>query len=130
MGYTSWSNDAYSKLKSSRTGKSVNDIFLNNSKGQISDRMSPFGIKFRESRDSDIHPESLSIGVFLDVTGSMGHIPEILVREKLGSLMNTLIAHGVAHPQILFGAIGDHISDRYPLRVVPTSWTSGLPTFI
>ncbi len=117
MGYTSWSNDAYSKLKNSRTGKSVNDIFVNNSKGEISDRMSPFGIKFRESRDSEAHPESLSIGVFLDVTGSMGRIPEILVREKLGSLMNTLIAHGVEHPQILFGAIGDHISDRYPLQV-------------
>ena len=79
--------------------------------------MSPFGIKFRESRDSEAHPESLSIGVFLDVTGSMGRITEILVREKLGSLMNTLIAHGVEHPQILFGAIGDHISDRYPLQV-------------
>ena len=117
MGYTKWSDDAYDYLKTSRSSSSVNDIFTNNSRGRASDRMLPFGVKFRESRDSDAHPESLSIAVFLDVTGSMGKIPEILVREKLGALMNTLIEHGVAHPQILFGAIGDHHSDRFPLQV-------------
>jgi hypothetical protein len=117
MGYTKWSDDAYSHLKSKRTNAKVNDIFVNNTKGVASDKMLPHGVKFRESRDSDIHPDSLSIAVFLDVTGSMGRIPEILVREKLGSLMNTLISHGIAHPQILFGAIGDHISDRYPLQI-------------
>jgi hypothetical protein len=117
MGYTKWSDDAYDYLKTSRSSASVNDIFTNNSRGRASDKMLPFGVKFRESRDSDAHPESLSIAVFLDVTGSMGKIPEILVREKLGALMNTLIEHGIAHPQILFGAIGDHLSDRFPLQV-------------
>lgn len=117
MGYTHWSDDAYEHLKRSKTNLSVDDIFTNNKVGKASHLMLPKGIKFRESRDSDIHPESLSIAVFLDVTGSMGRIPEILVREKLGSLMNTLINHGIAHPQILFGAIGDHISDSFPLQV-------------
>lgn len=117
MGYTNWSDDAYEHLKGSRSHKSINDIFTNNKLGKASDAMLPYGVKFRESRDSETHPESLSIAVFLDVTGSMGRIPEILVREKLGSLMNTLITHGIAHPQILFGAIGDHISDRFPLQV-------------
>lgn len=117
MGYTKWSSDAYNFLKSSRSKSSLDDIFTNNAKGQASNRMLPYGIKFRESRDSDAHPDSLSIAVFLDVTGSMGRIPEILVREKLGALMNTLINHGIEHPQILFGAIGDHVSDRYPLQV-------------
>ncbi|MBC8110950.1 MAG: hypothetical protein H7Y04_07825 [Verrucomicrobia bacterium] len=117
MGYTKWSDDAYEHLKSSKLNLSTDDIFANNRTGKVSSLMSPKGVKFRESRDSDIHPESLSLGVFLDVTGSMGRIPEILVREKLGTLMNTLIAHGVDHPQIMFGAIGDHISDRFPLQV-------------
>jgi len=117
MGYTRWSDDAYNYLKGSRVNSSVDDIFANNKIGTASSSMLPKGIKFRESRDSDVHPESLSIATFLDVTGSMGRIPEILVREKLGSLMNTLIDHGIAHPQILFGAIGDHISDRFPLQV-------------
>ncbi len=117
MGYTRWSDDAYEHLKSSKASLSTDDIFTNNRTGKSSLLMSPVGVKFRESRDSDIHPESLSLAVFLDVTGSMGRIPEILVREKLGSLMNTLISHGIAHPQIMFGAIGDHVSDNYPLQV-------------
>lgn len=117
MGYTRWSDDAYSYLKDSRSNSSVDDIFANNRTGMAADKMLPKGVKYRESRDSDIHPDSLSIAVFLDVTGSMGRIPEVLVREKLGSLMNTLINHGIAHPQILFGGIGDHLTDRYPLQV-------------
>lgn len=117
MGYTRWSDDSYAHLKSSRASASVDDIFTNNATGKASDLMLPYGVKMRESRDSDIHPESLSIAVYLDVTGSMGRIPEILVREKLGALMNTLIDHGIAHPQILFGAIGDHFSDRFPLQI-------------
>lgn len=117
MGYTRWSDDAYNHLKKVRATATVDDIFTNNKYGTISPFMSPVNVKFRESRDSDIHPNSLSVAVFLDVTGSMGRIPEILVREKLGTLMNTLIAHGVEHPQILFGAIGDHLSDNYPLQV-------------
>lgn len=116
MGYTRWSDDAYSYLKDSRSNSSVDDIFANNRTGMASDKMLPRGVKYRESRDSDIHPDSLSIAVFLDVTGSMGRIPEVLVREKLGSLMNTLINHGIAHPQVLFGGIGDHLTDRYPLQ--------------
>lgn len=117
MGYTQWSDDAYGFLKKKRVGASADDIFTNNRTGRANDQMLPKDLKFRESRDSDVHPESLAIAVFLDETGSMGRIPEILVREKLGPLMNTLIDHGVAHPQILFGGIGDHHSDRYPLQV-------------
>lgn len=117
MGYSKWSDSAYDFLKDTRAGASADDIFTNNRAGRASDRMLPKGVKFRESRDSDIHPDSLAIGVFLDETGSMGRIPEILVREKLGPLMNTLIDHGVAHPQILFGGVGDHHSDKFPLQV-------------
>lgn len=117
MGYSRWSDDAYDFLKDTRIGASADDIFTNNRTGRASDQMLPKGVKFRESRDSDIHPDSLAIAVFLDETGSMGRIPEVLVREKLGPLMNTLIDHGVPHPQILFGGIGDHHSDNYPLQV-------------
>jgi hypothetical protein len=117
MGYTNWSDDAYENLKSTRTHSSTNDIFTNNSKRKAASHFLPNAIKFRESRDSDVHPDSLAIAVFLDVTGSMGVIPEILVREKLGSLMNTLIDHGIEHPQILFGAPGDHHCDSFPLQV-------------
>lgn len=114
MGYSSWSDDAFSVLKHTRKTKATKDIFTSKS---LSKDMDPKGVNFRESRDSDTHPNTVPIMVFLDVTGSMGRIPEILVRDKLGALMNTLLDHGIADPQVLFGAIGDHITDRFPLQV-------------
>lgn len=114
MGSSTWSNDAYSSLKADYSTKSTAQIFT--SKNMDAD-MSPKGVKFRESRDSDAHPNSLAIGVFLDVTGSMGSIPDRLVREKLGALMTTLITHGVPDAHVMFGGIGDQYSDRCPLQV-------------
>ena len=114
MGYTSWSSDTYDHLRKSYSNRTRDQIFSSRS---MSSTMSPHGVLFRESRDSAEHPESLAIQVYLDVTGSMGKIPEVLVTQKLGSLMNTLIYHGIAHPQILFGAIGDHTCDSFPLQV-------------
>lgn len=113
MGYSGWSSDAYTNLSRSYVGKSADDIFSNSA---VSD-MLPKGVDVREARDSEEHPESLAVMVFLDVTGSMGHIPEAIVKNKLGTLMNTIIDNGVPDPQILFGAIGDHHCDRTPLQI-------------
>ncbi|NRB51318.1 MAG: hypothetical protein HRU41_26845 [Saprospiraceae bacterium] len=117
MGYTNWSRSAYANLKADYSKKSTNAIFKSNTTRRVADDMNPYGLTFRESRDSTAHPNSLAIGVFLDVTGSMRNIPEHLIRHKLGSLMDTLLDHGVEYPQVLFAAIGDHISDRAPLQV-------------
>lgn len=114
MGSSAWSDHAYSNLKADYSTKSTAQVFTSSN---LDKDMSPRGVKFRESRDSSVHPESDAIALFLDETGSMGDIPEILVREKLGSLMNTLIAHGVPHGHVLFGGIGDHKSDSSPLQV-------------
>lgn len=114
MGSSSWSNDAYKHLKANYRNKSTAQVFGNR---HIDKDMSPRGVQFRESRDSVEHPESMAIGVFLDETGSMGAIPEMLVRHKLGNLMNTLIAHGVPDAHVLFGGIGDQYSDSSPLQV-------------
>lgn len=117
MGYSSWSDDTHRTITADYKTKSTDDIFTSNKTNNMDSEMSPNGVDIRESRDSEDHPESLAVGVFLDVTASMGHIPEKMVREKLGPLMNTLMTHGIDHPQILFGAIGDHHSDRCPLQV-------------
>lgn len=114
MGSSTWSDDSYRHIKQDYSTKSTDKIFTSKT---IDSEMLPKGIKFRESRDSDAHPESLAICVFLDETGSMGTIPEILAREKLGALMTTLIKHDILHPQIMFCGIGDHYSDRSPLQV-------------
>ncbi len=117
MGGTTWSSDAYQHLKTDYSRKSVDNIFTSNKSKKTADTMSPIGLKFRESRDSDAHPETLAVAVFLDVTGSMGMIPEKIVREKMGTLMETLINHDLKDAQVLFGAIGDHLSDRCPIQV-------------
>ncbi len=115
MGYSGWSDDAYTNLTSSKkyASKSADEIFAKT----INSDMDPINLGIRESRDSDAHPTSLAVMVFLDVTGSMGRIPHTIAQEKLGALMNTIINNGVEHPQILFGAIGDHRTDKFPLQI-------------
>jgi hypothetical protein len=114
MGSTAWSDDAYKSIKSNYQQKTQQQVFTSSS---MPKDMSPIGVKFRESRDSAMHPNSLAVGVFVDVTGSMGDVPEILIKEKLGALMNTMTKHGVQDPQIMFGAIGDSIYDEAALQV-------------
>ncbi len=115
MGYSKWSSDAFDTLTESRSTKSKDEIFTSRS---LDTELTPKGIEFRESRDSDAHPTSVPVIVQLDVTGSMGSVPDKLVRGgKLSALMNTMIKHGTAHPQIMFGAIGDHKSDAAPLQI-------------
>ncbi|PHN04698.1 hypothetical protein [Flavilitoribacter nigricans] len=114
MGYSRWSSDTYSQMQSTYSQQSRSAIFRSTN---IHPDLDPRGLVVRESRDSAAHPNALAIGVFLDVTGSMGRIPEMLIRHKLGSLMDTLIDHGIEDPQVMFSAIGDHISDRAPLQV-------------
>ncbi|MFA5397951.1 MAG: hypothetical protein WC346_18210 [Methanogenium sp.] len=117
MGYTNWSSTAYDNLKTDYKTKSTDDIFTNNKTRTIDTAMDPKNLSIREARDSDAHPQSLAIMINLDVTGSMGVIPEAIVREKLGNLMNTLIDHNVKDAAVLFNAIGDHVEDKYPLQV-------------
>jgi len=114
MGSSTWSNDAYTHLKKDYSTKTTAQIFTSN---RLNKDLNPNGVKFRESRDSDVHPNSIAIAVYLDVTGSMGSIPDYLVRNKLGLLMNTLIAHDVPDAHVLFGGIGDHYTDEAPLQV-------------
>ena len=121
MGSSSYSHDAYSYFSSTAKTKSVDDVFLQNKTRTIASTMDPKGITFREARDSENHPESIAIMVWLDVTGSMGKIPEIIVKEKLDKIMTTLIDHSVKDASVFFGAIGDHntgrSSDDYPLQI-------------
>lgn len=116
MGGSSWSNDAYTSRSAYRAHAPVSAVFTNTS--SIDPALNPLGVKIRESRDSAAHPESNAIAVFFDVTGSMGDIPILFAKEKLGGLMRMLLAQNtIPDPQILFGAIGDAYSDRAPLQV-------------
>jgi len=93
---------------------SIGDIFTQTT---MNNAMNPYGIKVRESRDSEEHPNSLAIILGLDVTGSMGSIPHYLIKEGLIGMMGTILQRGIADPQVLFLGIGDHECDTSPLQV-------------
>ena len=119
MGSTSYSvSDRLSRSTSLNfSTKSVNEIFEQNTKRRIHESMEPKNALLRESRDSDNHPNSVPIVLALDVTGSMGKIPEYLIRDGLPKMMGNIIQNGVPDPQVLFLSIGDHECDKYPLQV-------------
>ena len=123
MGTTRWSDDHYrdrAKIRA-RTGKDAFEYDHAIRSGAVDravhQKMNPRGVGFRESRDSDAHPESHAVGVLFDVTGSMQNVPRIL-QANLPKLMGLLIRKGyLDHPQILIGGIGDATCDVAPLQI-------------
>lgn len=119
MGSALYSTDNRSMRATSEgySTKSVDQIFTQNVERKIHKEMNPSGVLFRESRDSEVHPKTIPILLFLDVTGSMGHIPHEMIKTGLPTLMGSLIQSGVADAALMFGAIGDHECDHFPLQI-------------
>lgn len=116
MGGGVYSSISHS-LRSTALGydtKPIHEIFKGR---EINNAMNPHGIKVRESRDSEEHPNSLAVILGLDVTGSMGTVPHFLVKEGLPNIMDAIVKGGVPDPQVLFVGIGDHECDSAPLQV-------------
>ncbi|MCL2725366.1 MAG: VWA domain-containing protein [Polyangiaceae bacterium] len=114
MGYGNYSYEAHRAIMSTRTSLPAQEVFRQR---DVHPLMCPRAIAARECRDSASHPNSLAITLALDVTGSMGEIPELLAKEELAGLIRALMDHGIADPQVLFLAIGDAFHDRAPLQV-------------
>lgn len=134
MGGGSWSGDSYRNISSSYVGKATASVFAHTASRTIDPGMDPNGLTLREARDNSDHPNTVPVIVALDETGSMGSIPDALVREHLGKLMETLIDNKVQDATVLFMGIGDHLSDRFPLQVgqfesetsLLTKWLTGI----
>lgn len=124
MGHSSWSDTFYTSRKANlraagKTHFAYNaDIKSGKVDKKCHDNLNPYGVKNRESRDSDAHPNSKAIGILFDVTGSMGRNP-IILQEKLGGLMKLLLQKGyMEDPHVLFGGIGDaNNCDEAPLQI-------------
>jgi hypothetical protein len=114
MGYGQYSQEAHEDLVRGRTNVSREQVFKQRSGHPL---MDPRGVRARESRDSAEHPHSVPIAFALDVTGSMGAIPEQIARHELPGFMKLLADCGVQDPQVLFLAIGDATCDKAPLQV-------------
>jgi hypothetical protein len=114
MGYGNYSHAAHAAILADRGNLSASEVFQQRGCHAL---MNPRGMKVRESRDSADHPNSLGIIFALDVTGSMGDIPELLAQVELPTFMKLLTDCKVADPQLLFMAIGDANSDGAALQV-------------
>jgi hypothetical protein len=123
MGYGNYSLAAHAALTADRAHKGGTEVFRQTHCHPL---MNPNGLKVRECRDSADHPASLGIAFALDVTGSMGDIPRLLARRELPNFMKLLTACGVAHPQLMFMAIGDATSDQAALQVGQFESTAAL----
>ena len=117
MGGNIYDTSARSLRTNDYAGKSIASVFEQQTKATIHESMSPKQITLRECRDSEVHPNTIPVIVGMDVTGSMGKIPHSLVQKGLPTLMSRLIEKGVDDASLLFTAVGDHISDNYPLQV-------------
>lgn len=103
MGYGAYSLAAHQALLDARKGLAPDAMFARNG---VEPSMRVHGVRYRESRDSDAHPSSVSIVFALDVSGSMGEVPYQLATKTLPTFMQAALAV-MPDPQILFMALSD-----------------------
>jgi hypothetical protein len=122
MGSGAWSATNYHSAARARAAAGI-DAFDYSARVQKSGNLvvhaslNPYGMTTRQSRDSDEHPDSNSILISLDVTGSMTKVLR-QIHADLPHLHELLLGHKyIPHPQILFAAVGDATCDRVPLQV-------------
>ena len=119
MGYSSYSvSSRASSLRSETYATASRDeIFTQTKERKAHAEMASKNIALRESHDSVEHPNTVPIQLYLDVTGSMGHIPHEFIKDGLPTMIGSLIQNGVPDAALMFGAIGDHECDGDPLQV-------------
>lgn len=115
MGNARWSPDDWTTYTKATAHKPHAAVFT--SRGMHAD-LDPKTITVRESVDSDANPASTPIIVALDVTGSMGEIPDQLIRGPLGTFIEEVLARKpVSDPHLMFMGVGDVSCDQAPLQV-------------
>jgi hypothetical protein len=114
MGYGGYSYEAHQAITTARSELPAQEVFAQRS---IHPLMNPLGVALRESRDSADHPNTTSIIFALDVSGSMGEIPQQIARKELPTFMKALLDAGVTDPQVLFMALQDCAGGVSPLQV-------------
>lgn len=127
MGYSNYSDDAAEARVSARVsaGKPAvasytADIAAGVTPAKVHTNLDPKGLLFRESRDSENHPESVPVVLVLDQTGSMGSVVR-QIQKSLRSIMKLLVQKKyLPHPHIMVIAVGDVPNpdhEKAPLQV-------------
>ena len=112
MGGGFYSFDRAQARSTSYQRQSREEIFKNRS----IDPLMVIKNKVRESCDSEEHPNSYPIIIGLDVTGSMGRVPENLIKEAFPEIMKTIMEKGVEQGQHQADASGDAGTPSQPLQ--------------
>ena len=89
MGGSSFDYGQYTTYTKSKTTATRDELFTSS---QLHDEVNPAKIKngYREACDSTDNPNSTPVIISLDATGSMGFIPEYMVRTGLGELFKNI----------------------------------------
>lgn len=119
MGHARFTASNYINYRGTVLGNnattSINDEFKSR---KLSQSLDPKKAILRESRDSDLNPESTPIIIAVDVTGSMGFIPNALAKEELPKLFTKIYTEKpVTDPHVMIMGIGDAYYDQAPLQV-------------
>ena len=121
MGGGAWTTASYSAYMKSTRGiddvkclnaTSVNQLYTTH---YLDPALDPKGVKFRECRDSEEHPNTIPIILALDVTGSMGSACAAVARQ-LDKIITGLYAD-VKDVEFMVMGIGDFTYDDAPLQV-------------
>ena len=102
---------------SSVTANSLGTAFKQQAERKAHESMASQNVILREARDSDDHPNTIPVQLYLDVTGSMGGIPASLISGDFIKLMSQLLQRVHKDVCLMFGAIGDHECDNFPLQI-------------
>ena len=109
-----WDNFRTTHVKVDNHTKSAAQTFSKTAKSEFD----PKNIVSRLSCETKEKPQVTPIIIALDVTGSMGKIPEALIKGGLGTLMAQILAReSIPNPHIMFMAVGDVNCDQSPLQV-------------
>ena len=115
MGASTWDSskwDTYSKTTSTR---SVKENFTST---KLDTTLNPYCVTMRESRDSEVNPNSTPFIIAGDITGSMGDIADYFVKTGLGILFQEMLNRKpISDPHMAFYAVGDAYYDKSPLQV-------------
>ena len=121
MGGGAWTSTAYSSYLSSTRGikdsSTINTASVNQfyTARKIDPALDPKGVKIRECRDSEEHPNTIPVILALDVTGSMGSACAAVARQ-LDKIITGLY-EDVKDVEFMVMGIGDFAYDSAPLQV-------------
>lgn len=111
--YTSYMNDV--KKVSNVASLIVNSVNQFYTARSVDPALNPKGVKIRECRDSEEHPNTIPIILALDVTGSMGSACAAVARQ-LDKIITGLY-EDVKDVEFMVMGIGDFSYDDAPLQV-------------